>query len=73
MTEHEHEQHADRLEREVDDMQERSDRLEGQISDTRSDWERKQADASVPGAVDERDPEGPPPEPDEPESEDEGR
>jgi predicted nucleic acid-binding Zn-ribbon protein len=58
----EHEQRADDLEREVDDMQEQAERLKGDIADTRSDWERKQADASVPGAVDEREAEGPPPE-----------
>jgi hypothetical protein len=59
MTEHEHEQQADRVERELDDMQEQSERLDGDISEARSDWERKQADSSVPGAVDEREPEGP--------------
>jgi hypothetical protein len=59
----EHEQHAERAERELDDMQEQSERLEEDISTTRSDWERKQADSSVPGAVDEREPEGPAPEP----------
>ena len=59
----EHEQQADRLERELDDMQEQSERLEHDISDTRSDWERKQADASVPGAAGEREPDGPAPEP----------
>jgi hypothetical protein len=46
----EHEQHADRLERELDDMQKQSDRLGGQIEETRDDWERKQRDSSVPGA-----------------------
>lgn len=60
----EHEQQADRLEREADDMAEQSDRLEQDISETRSDWERKQADESVPGATGEREPEGPAPEPD---------
>jgi phage shock protein A len=60
----EHEQHADRLERDLDGMQEQSDRLEEQIEDTRSDWEAKKRDAAVPGAA--GDPEraegGPPPE-----------
>lgn len=55
----EYEQHADRLERELGDMERQSDRLEHEIADTRADWERKQADASVPGAVDNREPEGP--------------
>jgi phage shock protein A len=60
----EYEQHADRLERDLDGMQEQSDRLEEQIEDTRSDWEAKKRDAAVPGAT--GDPEraegGPPPE-----------
>ena len=59
----EHEQRADDVERELDDMQEQAERLEGDIAETRSDWERKQADGSVPGAIDEREPEGPAPEP----------
>jgi hypothetical protein len=37
----EHEQYADRAERELDDMQEQSERLEEDISKTRSDWEHK--------------------------------
>lgn len=60
----EHEERADELERELDDMEKQGDRLDGEIADTRSDWERKQADGSVPGAVDTREPEGPEPEPD---------
>jgi predicted nucleic acid-binding Zn-ribbon protein len=47
----EHERQADRLEHELDEMQERSDRLESEIQDTREDWERKKRDASVPGAA----------------------
>jgi phage shock protein A len=58
----EHEQQAERLERELGDMEKQSERLEEQIQETRADWERKQADDSVPGAVDNRAPEGPPPE-----------
>ncbi len=42
---------ADDLERELDQMQERSDRLEEEIGDTREDWERKKADPAVPGAL----------------------
>ena len=63
----EHEQQANRLDDDVADLQERSDRLEGEISDVREDWERKQADSAVPGAVGEppRESELPPPEPDE--------
>ena len=53
----EHEEHADRLERELEEMQEQSDRLEGDIDETRSDWERKKNDPNVPGAaVDEDEP-----------------
>jgi uncharacterized small protein (DUF1192 family) len=37
-------------EREVEEMEERSDRLEDEIEETRSDWERKKRDPSVPGA-----------------------
>jgi hypothetical protein len=46
----EHEEHADRLERELDDMQQHADRLAEDIDETREDWERKQRDSSVPGA-----------------------
>ena len=46
----EHEERADELERELDDMEERSERLEDETSDAREDWERKKADSSVPGA-----------------------
>jgi hypothetical protein len=45
----EHPKQADSLEREADDMAERSERLGGQISDAREDWERKVADEKVPG------------------------
>ena len=54
MTEHEdrgaHEAKADALERELDDMKERSDGLGGDIEDAGEDWERKKSDESVPGA-----------------------
>ena len=56
-----HQRQADELEREADDMVERSDRLEDEISDARKDWEQKQADPSVPGAVDEDSDSGDPP------------
>jgi predicted nucleic acid-binding Zn-ribbon protein len=59
----EYEERADELERELDDMERQKERLEGEIAEVRSDWERKQADSSVPGAVDEREPEGPEPPP----------
>jgi hypothetical protein len=38
------------LERELDEMEERSEQLDDEISDAREDWERKKGDASVPGA-----------------------
>ena len=47
----EHEEHADRLERELDDLEEQGDRVEEHIGDARSDWESKKADDSVPGAA----------------------
>jgi hypothetical protein len=52
-------------EREADDMERRSEQLGEQISDVRQDWERKQLDDSVPGAVGTPKEELPPPEPDE--------
>jgi predicted nucleic acid-binding Zn-ribbon protein len=59
----EHEQHADRVEHELDDMQEQSERLGDDIAATREDWERKQRDSSVPGAAgDPEATEGPEPE-----------
>jgi predicted nucleic acid-binding Zn-ribbon protein len=51
----EHEERADALEREAEDMQERADRLEDEIGDVREEWERKKGDSSVPGAVGEGD------------------
>ena len=56
-----HQRQADELEREADDMEERSERLEDEISDARKDWEQKQADPSVPGAVDDDSDSGDPP------------
>ena len=46
-----HEAKADDVERSLDEMQERSGRLEGEIEGTGEDWERKQRDPGVPGAV----------------------
>jgi hypothetical protein len=46
-------------------MSHRSARLKEEISAVREDWERKQRDAAVPGAVGEPPEELPPPEPDE--------
>ena len=47
-----HQRQGDDLDREADEMEERSERLEDEISDARKDWESKQADPAVPGAVD---------------------
>jgi hypothetical protein len=51
----------------TDELQERSDKLAEEIADVREDWERKQADPAVPGAVGKpaSEDELPPPEPDE--------
>jgi hypothetical protein len=38
-------------EREVEEMEDRAERLDQDISEARKDWERKQADDHVPGAV----------------------
>jgi hypothetical protein len=46
---------SEQPERELEEMEERSDRLEDEIDDAREDWERKQADSGVPGAVGEPD------------------
>jgi hypothetical protein len=63
----EHQERADELESELEDMEERSERLEDEIDDTRQDWESKKADPSVPGAPpDEDDVSGPQPETDYP-------
>jgi chromosome segregation ATPase len=45
----EHQERAERLEREAEDMEKRSKRLGEDISDAREDWERKRDDESVPG------------------------
>jgi predicted nucleic acid-binding Zn-ribbon protein len=47
----EDERHAEKLERELDDMEEQSRRLESEIDRTRQDWERKKHDSDVPGAA----------------------
>ena len=45
-----HEAKADELERELDEMQERTERLGGEIEGADEDWERKKKDSKVPGA-----------------------
>lgn len=46
----EHEEHADKLEREAEGMAEDSDRVGQRIDDARRDWEAKEQDPGVPGA-----------------------
>ena len=47
----EHDERAQDLERELDDLEERAEHLEDDIQDAREDWERKKADSGVPGAA----------------------
>jgi hypothetical protein len=61
----EHEQAAERFEREADDMAQRGEQVDQDIQQAREDWERKQRDDHVPGAEGEPREELPPPEPDE--------
>jgi hypothetical protein len=49
MTE-EHERQADAVERELEDMEERSERVGEHIDEAGKDWQAKVADESVPGA-----------------------
>jgi len=46
----EHEEQADRMEEDAERMEEHSEQLGERIADVESDWERKEQDASVPGA-----------------------
>jgi hypothetical protein len=41
---------ADRAERDVEEMEERSERLGDHIEETKRDWEQKKSDERVPGA-----------------------
>jgi hypothetical protein len=45
-----HEQHHERLEREVADMQAHSERLGEEIRDAKHHWEAQKTDERVPGA-----------------------
>jgi hypothetical protein len=45
-----HEEQAERLERELEDMERQSDRLGDEIDEAGEDWQRKKQDSSVPGA-----------------------
>jgi hypothetical protein len=46
----EYEEQADRMEEDAERMEEHSDKLGERIADVESDWDRKEQDASVPGA-----------------------
>jgi hypothetical protein len=46
----EHEEQAERMEEDADKMDEHSEQLGERIDDIEDDWERKEQDASVPGA-----------------------
>lgn len=65
----EHSEQADKVEREIDELQHDSDKLGEEISEARGDWEQKKHDDAVPGAggdpiAAERGEDGPPPEAD---------
>jgi hypothetical protein len=46
----EHREQADRLERETDRMERESERVGEHIEESRSEWEAREEDSSVPGA-----------------------
>jgi hypothetical protein len=50
MSETDPEELAQQLEREGDELEERSDKLQAGAQEARQDWERKRADQGVPGA-----------------------
>jgi hypothetical protein len=50
-----HEEQAEKLERQAEYLEERGERVDRQIDETRSDWESKEQDSSVPGAQPEPD------------------
>jgi hypothetical protein len=47
----EHEEHAARAERELEDMERRSAQLGEEIDSARGEWEAKKRDPKVPGAA----------------------
>ena len=46
----EHDDYADAVESDLDDLQDQADRLKDDIDETREDWESKQRSPDVPGA-----------------------
>ena len=51
----EHEEQAERLERDAEKLEHESDRVGRRIEETREDWDAKEKDSSVPGAQPEPD------------------
>lgn len=51
----EHERDPDDLDAEVDDLERAAEKVQDDIDETRSDWESKKGDESVPGATGEDD------------------
>jgi hypothetical protein len=47
----EHEEQADRMEENAERMEQHNEQLGERIDDIESDWERKEQDPSVPGAL----------------------
>ena len=47
----EHDEQADALEREAEELEEHGDQVDREIRETRRDWESKEGDDAVPGAV----------------------
>jgi len=45
-----HQEKADQVEAELDELERESQRLEAQIGGTRDEWEQRKADDNVPGA-----------------------
>jgi hypothetical protein len=46
-----HEQLANELDRQADDLEERTEGLEEKVIEVRREWEQKRSDPSVPGAA----------------------
>jgi hypothetical protein len=53
----EHEERAERMEREADRMEEESERVGKDIEEARDEWEAKEQDPGVPGAQPDDEPE----------------
>jgi hypothetical protein len=58
MGEPDHEQIADRLQDKSDALERHVRELGGEIEHAKDDWERKRADAGVPGAIPPEEPDG---------------